>query len=169
MAKSKTNRKKKKPNDDGKRLLAKNRRARFDFLILDTFEAGLVLRGTEVKAIRDGKVQLKDSFVEVREGEAWLMNAHVGAYDHGNRENHAPERPRKLLLHRREIDRLMGQLQTKGVTIVPLEIYLKGHHIKVEIGLAKGKKVHDKRASERERELDREVEETLARRSRRES
>jgi SsrA-binding protein len=139
------------------RELASNRRARHDYHILETFEAGLRLTGTEVKAARMGKIQLKDSFVEVRNGEAWLVGAHISHYSHGNRENHPPERDRKLLLKKRQIDRIMGRSQIKGQTVVPLSVYLKGNWVKVEVALAEGKKQYDKRDSIRERELDREA------------
>jgi len=139
------------------RELASNRRAQHDYHILETFEAGLLLTGTEVKAARLGKVQLKGSFVEIRDGEAWLVGAHISPYSHGNRENHPPERDRKLLLKRRQIDRLMGRSQIKGQTVIPLSIYLKGNWIKMEIALAEGKKQYDKREAIRERELDREA------------
>ncbi|MEE8523499.1 MAG: SsrA-binding protein SmpB, partial [Thermoanaerobaculia bacterium] len=124
-------------------------------------EAGIVLTGTEVKAMRAGKVQLKDGFVEFRDGEAWLTSVHVSHYSHGNRENHDPERPRKLLLHKRELNRLSGRVQTKGFTVIPLSIYLKGNRIKAEIALARGKKLYDKRQAERERELDREARQAM--------
>ena len=139
------------------RELASNRRARHDYHILETFEAGLRLSGTEVKAARNGKVQLKDSFVEVRNGEAWLVGAHISPYSHGNRENHPPERDRKLLLKKRQIDRLFGRSQLKGQTVIPLSVYLKGNWVKVEIALAQGKKQFDKRETIKERELDREA------------
>lgn len=139
------------------RELASNRRARHDYHILETFEAGIKLTGTEVKAARNGKVQLKDSFVEVRNGEAWLVAAHISPYSHGNRENHLPERDRKLLLKKRQIDRIMGRSQLKGQTTVPLSFYLKGKWIKLEIALVQGKKEYDKREAIRERELDREA------------
>jgi SsrA-binding protein len=139
------------------RELASNRRARHDYHILETFEAGLRLSGTEVKAARNGKVQLKDSFVEVRNGEAWLVGAHISPYSHGNRENHPPERDRKLLLRKRQIDRLFGRSQLKGQTVIPLSVYLKGNWVKVEIALAQGKKEFDKRDAIKERELDREA------------
>jgi len=141
--------------------LAANRRARPDFEILETFEAGLVLAGTEVKAIRSGKVQLKDSYVDFRDGQAFLVGAHISPYSHGNRENHEPERPRRLLLKRREIDKLFGRTLLRGLTVIPLAVYLKGNWIKVEVALAQGKKLYDKRASERRKELDREVEEAV--------
>ncbi|MEM8964236.1 MAG: SsrA-binding protein SmpB [Acidobacteriota bacterium] len=144
-----------------KRSLARNRRARHEYHIRETWEAGLQLTGTEAKAARTGKIQLKDSFVTVKNGEAFLVGVHISHYSHGNRENHETERPRKLLLHRREIDRIMGQTQNKGITVVPLEVYLKGPWVKVEIGLAQGKKMHDKRQAIRERELDREAREAM--------
>ena len=139
------------------RLLASNRRARREYHILETFEAGLALLGTEVKSARDGKVQLADSFVEIRENEAYLVGCHIAPYSHGNRQNHDPERPRKLLLKRREIDRLFGRTTLKGLTIIPLSLYLKGRRIKLEIALAQGKKLWDKRETERRREMEREA------------
>lgn len=139
------------------RRLAENRKARHDYHLLERFESGLELTGTEVKAARDGKVQLKDSYVEVRDGEAWLVGAHISPYRHGNRENHDPERPRRLLLHRREIDRLAGAVTRRGLTAVPIAVYLKGPWIKLEVALAQGKKLHDKRETVRRREQEREV------------
>lgn len=144
--------------------LAANRRARHDFEILETFEAGLVLSGTEVKAARSGKVQLKDSYVDFQNGQAFLVGAHISHYSHGNRENHEPERPRRLLMRRREIDKLFGRTQLRGLTVVPLAVYLKGNWVKVEVALAQGKKLYDKRAAERKKELDREAEEAMGRR-----
>lgn len=143
------------------RQLASNRRARHEYHIHEKLEAGLALTGTEVKAARSGKVQLKEGFVEVRGGEAFLVGVHISPYSHGNRENHLPDRPRKLLLKKREIERLGGQIQTKGFTVVPLSMYLKGRRIKIEIALVTGKKLHDKRRTERERELDREAREAV--------
>lgn len=143
------------------RVLARNRRARHEYHILEVFEAGLALTGTEVKAMRDGKIQLKDSYVDFNNNEAWLTATHVSPYSHGNRENHLPERPRKLLMSRREIDRLFGQVQGKGLTVVPLSIYLKGPWIKTEIALVQGKKLHDKRETEKRKELDREAQEAI--------
>jgi len=143
------------------RALAVNRKARHDYEILETFEAGMALQGTEVKAARQGKVQLKDSYVDVRDGEAYLVGAHISPYTHGNRENHEPERPRKLLLHRREVDKLFGRIMMKGLTVVPLRVYLKGNLIKVEIALVRGKQLHDKRQAERERTMDREAQEAI--------
>ena len=147
----------------GPKVLARNRKARHDYHILETFEAGMELTGTEVKSARDGKVQLKDSYVEVRDGQAWVVGAHISPYSHGNRQNHDPERPRKLLLHRREIDKLMGRSMIRGQTVVPLAVYLKGSWIKVELALAQGKKLYDKRRAEREKVVKRETEEALKR------
>ena len=139
------------------KVLAKNRKARHDYHVLETFTAGMALKGTEVKSVREGKIQLKDSYVEVRDGQAWLVGAHISPYSHGNRENHDPERPRKLLLHRREIDKLMGRTTIKGQTVVPLAVLLDGSWIKVEIALAQGKKLYDKRQAEKEKRIDREL------------
>jgi len=144
------------------RTLATNRRARHDYQILETYEAGMALKGTEVKSVRQGKIQLRDSHVEIRGGEAFLVGAHVSPYSHGNRENPDPERSRKLLLSRRQLDRLMGRTMIKGLTIIPLRVYLKGNWIKVEIALAQGKKLHDKRRTEKEREAEREMREALS-------
>ncbi len=143
---------------DAVRPLASNKRARHDYHVLETYEAGIKLSGTEVKAVRAGKVQLKDSYIEFKDGQAFLVGAHISPYSHGNRENHEPEAVRKLLLKKREIDRLFGRTQLKGLTVVPLSVYLKGNWIKLEIALAQGKKLYDKRESEKTRELDREVE-----------
>lgn len=148
------------------RPLASNRRARHDYHILETFEAGLELTGTEVKSARQGKVQLKDSFVEFRNSEAFLVGAHISPYSHGNRENHDPERSRRLLLSRRELGKLFGRAEVKGLTVIPLEVYLKGNWIKVEVGLAEGKKEFDKREAEKKREMDREMRAALAHRGR---
>ncbi len=145
-------------------MLATNRRARHDYEILDKFEAGLVLVGTEVKSIRDGRIQLKDSYVEIRDGEAWLVGAHVSPYSHGNRQNHDPERPRKLLLHRREIDKIFGRTTLQGLTCVPLAVFLKKNRIKVEIALARGRKLYDKRAAKKKRQVQREIAEEIGRR-----
>ncbi|MGE5233334.1 MAG: SsrA-binding protein SmpB [Acidobacteriota bacterium] len=143
------------------RPLASNRKARHDYHVLETHEAGIALWGTEVKSVRAGKVQLKDSFVELRGREAYLIGAHISPYTHGNRENHEPERERKLLLHRRELDKLAGRTQAKGLAIVPLAVYLKGNRIKVEIALVQGKKQYDKREAERTREQDKEAREAV--------
>ena len=143
------------------RPLAANRRARRDYEILETFEAGMELVGSEVKSARQGRVQLKDSYVEVRDGEAFLVGAHISPYSHGNRQNHDPERLRRLLLHRREIDKIFGRSTLQGLTCVPLALYLKGHRIKLEIALARGRKLYDKRQAEKKKEMDREAREAL--------
>ncbi|HVS03158.1 MAG TPA: SsrA-binding protein SmpB [Thermoanaerobaculia bacterium] len=146
------------------RLLASNRKALHDYHVLDSFEAGIALTGTEVKAARQGKVQLKDSHVELRDGEAWLIGVHVSPYSHGNRQNHDPERPRKLLLSRRELERLYGQTQIKGLSVVPLEVYLKGPWIKTRIALVRGKKLYDKREAEKRKTQEREMRAALSER-----
>ncbi len=128
-------------------------------------EAGLVLTGTEVKSARDGKIQLKDAFAEVSGNEAWLVNAHIGQYSHGNIMNHEPTRKRKLLLHRQEIAKLLGTTREKGLTLVPTKLYLKNGLIKVELAVGKGKKLHDKRESEWEREMEAEARAGMRRRT----
>ena len=145
------------------RTVATNRKARHDYFIEDTFEAGLVLSGTEIKSIRLGRVSLRDSFAMVRDGEMWLMNAHIAPYSHGAYANHEPRRTRKLLMHRREINRIDSKLQEKGFTLVPLRLYLKNNRAKVELGLARGKKQYDKRATLREKETRREIDRAVAR------
>lgn len=152
-----------KAEPQGVKVVARNKKARHDYHILETYEAGMALTGPEVKSVREGKIQLKESYVEVRDGQAWLVGAHVSPYSHGNRANPDPERPRKLLLHRREIDKLMGRSIIKGQTIVPLAVYLKGSWIKIEIALAQGKKLYDKRRAEKEKVVRRETEEALKR------
>ncbi|UCC89920.1 MAG: SsrA-binding protein SmpB [Anaerolineales bacterium] len=151
-------------SSDTIKTIATNRKARHDYFIDDSFEAGLVLSGTEIKSIRGGRVNLRDSFAMIKEGELWLMNTHIAPYDHGAYANHEPRRPRKLLMHRREINRIAGKLQEKGFTLVPLRIYLKDNLAKVELGLARGKKQYDKRATLREKETRREIDRVVARR-----
>jgi SsrA-binding protein len=141
--------------------VATNRQARFRYHLLETWEAGLVLTGTEVKSLRGGKAQLKDGYATVRDGEVWLLNVHIPPYPPATRENHEPERERKLLMKRREIDRLIGKTREKGLTLVPTRLYFKGPHAKVEIALAKGKDVGDKRQTIKEREQKREMERAL--------
>jgi SsrA-binding protein len=141
--------------------LATNKKAFHDYHILETFEAGIALLGTEVKSIREGKVDIKESMIRIRDEEAFLVGCHVHPYSHGNLFNHEPVRTRKLLLHKREIRRLMGKVQEKGLTLVPTRVYLKNGRIKVEIALAKGKKMHDKRETLKTREAGREVERAL--------
>jgi SsrA-binding protein len=138
-----------------------NRRARHDYHIEETIEAGLVLTGSEVKSLRAGKGQLKDSYARVKDGEVWLLHAHISEYAPAARFGHDPVRPRKLLLHKREIARLAGKVREKGLTLVPLRIYFKNGRAKVELGLARGKKLYDKRAAMRERDAQREIERSL--------
>ena len=147
----------------GIKVVATNRKAGRDFHLEERREAGLVLMGTEIKSIRAGRVNLRDSFAMVKEGELWLMNAHIAPYDQGTYTNHEPRRPRKLLMHRREINRIAGKLQEKGFTLIPLRIYLKNNLAKVELGLARGKKQYDKRAALREKETRREIDRAVAR------
>ncbi len=145
------------------KTIATNRKARHDYHIDDTFEAGMVLTGTEIKSVRAGRVNLRDSYATVKEGELWLLNVHIAPYDQGTYANHEPRRPRKLLMHRREINRITGKLQEKGFTLVPLRLYLKNNLAKVELGLARGKKQYDKRAALRQRETRREIDRAVAR------
>ena len=139
------------------KILAENRQAGHNYFLLERCEAGLVVTGTEVKAARAGKAQLRDAYATVDRGEAWLINAHISEYSHGNRENHLPTRTRKLLLHRREIDKLLVKTRDKGLSLIPTKIYLKAGRIKCELALAKGKKFHDKRETERARTADAEA------------
>ncbi len=143
------------------RLVARNKKAYHDYEILDEFEAGVVLQGTEVKALREGRANLKESYARIREGEIWLEGCHISAYAHGNRANHEPTRPRKLLLHRRQIRQLAGKVTQKGLTIVPLALYFKGGIVKLRIGLARGKRLYDKRETARRKAMTREVEAAL--------
>ncbi len=143
----------------GRKVVATNRKARYNYEILDTFEAGMVLRGSEVKSLRDAQVQLKDSYASIRGGEVWLENAHIAPYSFAAEGGHDPERPRKLLLHRREIDRLFGRIKEEGLTLVPLQVYFVNGKAKIELGLGKGKKTRDKRrdivARQQKREMER--------------
>jgi SsrA-binding protein len=141
----------------GDRSIATNRRARHEYEILETVEAGLVLRGTEVKSLRAGQVNFKDSYASLRNEEAWLIGCHISPYSHGTDANHDPERDRKLLLHRRELGRLTGKVAERGLTLVPLRLYFKNGRAKLELGLARGRKLHDKRSAIRERETRREM------------
>ena len=144
--------------EDGIKVIATNRRARHEYFILEAFEAGLVLTGTEVKSLRDGRASLAEAYARVEGGEAILVGAHVPEYSHGNRTNHEPTRTRKLLLHRKEIERLQEGLEQKGLTIVPLKLYWKNGRAKIEIALARGKKLHDRREDTAKREAQREME-----------
>lgn len=148
----------------GTKLIADNRRARHDYELLERFEAGLVLTGTEVKSLRDGKVQLGGAYADVRGGEAWLVGASIAEYPGGNRQNHEPERERKLLLHRRELASLAGQVNEKGLTIVPTRLYFKNGRVKVELAVARGREKGDKRRAIAERDAKRDMERALRRR-----
>jgi SsrA-binding protein len=147
------------------KILSDNRQAGHNYFLMDRFEAGMVLTGTEVKAAKDGKIQLKEAYASVLANEAWLLNAHISQYSHGNRENHPPIRNRKLLLHRREIDRLLVESRDKGLALIPTRIYLKNGRIKCEIAVARGKKLHDKRETERARTAEAEARAEMRRRA----
>ncbi|MFT5232064.1 MAG: SsrA-binding protein [Candidatus Krumholzibacteriia bacterium] len=149
----------------GIKIITKNKKAWHEYEIMDTWEAGLVLLGTEVKALRNGRVSMGDSYGEIRKGEAWIMKMHIGPYEMGNRENHDPFRPRKLLLNRREIRKILPQVETRGLTLVPLKIYFKKGRIKLEIGLGRGKKIHDKRDSKAKKDVERRMAKELGKRS----
>ncbi|HXG58352.1 MAG TPA: SsrA-binding protein SmpB [Thermoanaerobaculia bacterium] len=144
-------------NGSPERVIATNRKAFHDYTILQKLEAGVELTGTEVKSLREGRANLKDSYVIFRDGEAFLFGAHISPYSHGNIQNHDPERTRRLLLHRREIDKLRGQVVEKGLSIVPLRLYFKGNRVKTEIAVVRGKKLFDKRETEKRREAERET------------
>jgi SsrA-binding protein len=149
---------------DRTKTIATNRKAYHDYLIEDTFEAGIVLQGSEMKSLRAGQVNLRDSYAAVREGELWLLNVHISPYQQASYQNHEPKRDRKLLMHRREINRLAGKLQEKGLTLIPLQIYLKDGRAKIQLGLGRGKKVYDKRQPLRQRDDQRQMERALGRR-----
>ncbi len=143
------------------KIITVNRQAYHDYFVERTIEAGISLVGTEIKSIRDGKVNLRGSYAIARNGELWLENAHIAVYDHGNRYNHEPLRNRKLLLHRREIEQLQAKVATKGLTLIPLKLYLKGGRAKIELGLCRGKKLYDKREAIAERDVKREIERVI--------
>ena len=145
------------PEQDGHSIIARNKRARHDYQILDAWEAGIVLTGTEVKSLRDGKANLTDAYGILQDGELFLLNLHISPYEQGNRFNHEPTRTRKLLMHRKEIRKLIGAVERQGLTLVPLDLYFKGGVAKVTLALGKGKKLHDKRADERKREDQRDM------------
>jgi SsrA-binding protein len=147
----------KKSDTERDKVVATNRAAYHNYFILETFEAGIQLTGTEVKSIREGRATLKDGYVRVADGEAWLINVHISPYTHGNRQNHDPDRDRRLLLHKSEIMQLFSKIREKGLTLVPTRFYFKGNLIKCEIGLARGKKLYDKRETEARRDQDREA------------
>ena len=142
----------KKAAEGGIKIVCDNRKARHNYFLEDRFEAGMVLTGTEVKSLRDGKANLQDAYAIFKGGELWLLNAHIAAYTLGNRANHEPLRTRKLLLHREELSKLYGKIETKGYNLIPLKLYFKKGKAKIELALARGKKAHDKRATMKERE-----------------
>ncbi len=148
----------------GTKLIAENRRARHDFHLLERLEAGIALTGTEVKLLREGRVNLQRAYAELRDGEAYLVGAHISEYAQGNLANHDPDRDRKLLLHRRQIDSLVGRVQERGLTLVPTRIYFKDGKVKVELALAKGKDMYDKRRSIKERDTKREIQRAMSER-----
>ena len=148
------------PKGEGK-LIAQNKKARHDYSIIDTMEAGMVLQGTEIKSIRNSRINLKDGFVRVRNGEVFLHNVHVSPYEQGNIFNHDPLRTRKLLLHKKQIARLLNETKNTGITIVPLKVYIRNGYAKVLIGLAKGKKSYDKREDLKRKDVDRQIDRTL--------
>jgi SsrA-binding protein len=149
------------PRAKGEKLISDNRRARHDYHLTDRYEAGLVLTGTEVKSLREGRVTLQQAYADVREREAWLVGVHIDEYAQGNRANHDPDRPRKLLLHQREIEKLYAQVREKGFTVVPTRLYFQDGRVKVEIALARGKDLWDKRESIRSRDMARDVQREL--------
>ncbi len=148
------------------KVVATNRKAYHDYDVEETHEAGVVLTGTEIKSVRAGSVNLRDSYAQVRNGEMWLMNVHIAPYEPASRQNADPYRDRKLLMHHGEIRRLMGRVQEKGLTLVPLRMYLKNNHAKIEVGLVRGKKLYDKRAAIAKRESAREIERAVKSRGR---
>lgn len=150
-----------KKSADGEKIICVNRQARHNYFIDETYEAGLVLVGSEVKSLRDGKANLVDSYAQIRKGEAFLLNAHISPYDASSQFNHEPTRQRKLLLHQKEIERLTGKTKERGLTLIPLKIYFKNGRAKVELGLARGKKLYDKRETLKRKMAQREVERSI--------
>lgn len=167
MSVNKTGRPAARRGDSGERVVAQNRAASYNYHLLEKFEAGMVLLGTEVKALRDGKASLREAYAEIRKAEVWLVNLHIPEYLPGGQFNHSPLRTRKLLLHRREVHKLMGKVNEKGLTLIPIRIYFKGSVAKCELALARGKKLWDRRQTERKREADREAKEAMYRSKRR--
>jgi SsrA-binding protein len=145
----------------GRKIICVNKRARFDYAIDDVYEAGLVLQGTEVKSLREGRVNLQEAYADVRNGEVYLVNAHIDQYEQGNRFNHEPDRPRKLLLHKREIRRLIGKTQERGLSLIPTRMYFTQGKAKIEIGVGKGKKNYDKRQDLKRRSAQRDIERAM--------
>ncbi len=156
-----------KAKEGGVKIIAQNKTARVNYSILDTYEAGIALTGTEVKSIREGRVNLKDSYAAVKDSEVWLYDMHVSPYSHGNRYNHDPLRPRKLLLHKREIKRLYGKSRERGLTLVPLSLYFKNGKVKVALGVGQGKKLYDRREEIKRRDDKRAMERALREKNRR--
>ena len=152
--------------DEARRVIAENRKARHDYHVLQTWEAGVALLGTEVKSIREGRANLRDSYARVQGSEIWLYNVHISPYSHQRSAKHTKMHPRKLLLHRHEIRKLVGQTAEKGLTLVPLELYFKQGRAKIQLGLARGKKAHDKRETIRERDSEREIQRAVRGRGR---
>ena len=148
---------------EGEKNVVTNRKARHQYHILETIEAGIVLQGTEVKSLRQGKVNLGDAYAKIKDGEVWLVEMHISPYEQGNIFNHEPRRPRKLLLHKREIKRLLGKVQERGLTLIPLRIYFKRGKAKVELALAKGKRLYDRREDIKRRDEEREISRSLRR------
>ncbi len=146
---------------EGKKTVVRNRKARFNFFIEETYETGIVLRGTEVKSIRAGKISLADAYADFRKGELWLVNCHIAPYSHAYYDNHEPMRPRKLLMKKRELRRLEGKVNERGYTLVPTEVYFKRGYVKIAIGLAKGKKAYDKRETIKKRDQERDMKASL--------
>jgi len=151
--------------ETGRKLIAQNKKARHDYAIEDVYEAGLVLQGTEVKSLRAGRASLVDAYAHVKDGEVWLENAHIPVYDQGSWTNHEPRRPRKLLLHRAEIAKLIGKTKESGLTLIPLSMYFKDGKAKVEIALARGKRAYDKRQTLAARDAAREIDRAVGRRA----
>jgi SsrA-binding protein len=150
--------------ETGRKLIAQNKKGRHDFFIDEVFEAGLVLMGTEVKSLRAGRATLTDGYASIKDGELWLSGVHIPEYNEGSWTNHEPRRERKLLMHKREMVKLIGKLKESGLTLIPLSLYFKDGKAKVEMGLARGKKAHDKRASLMEKQASREIDRELSRR-----
>ena len=148
------------PKGEGK-LIAQNRKARHDYTVVDTMEAGIVLQGTEIKSIRNGRINLKDGFARIRNGEAYLLNVHISPYEQGNIFNHDPLRTRKLLLHKKQIAKLIAETKNTGITIIPLKVYIRNGYAKVLIGLAKGKKQYDKREDLKRKDAKRDLDRTM--------
>lgn len=142
---------------EGEKTVVTNRKARHFYDILETIEAGIVLQGTEVKSLRQGKVNIGDAYARIKDGEVWLVDMHISPYEHGNVHNHDPLRPRKLLLHKQEIKRLLGKVQERGLTLIPLRIYFKRGKAKVELAVARGKKIYDRREAIKRRDQEREI------------